>query len=231
VLYIPRSDTGSWEATWVPPDDFAQLQLQLVDPTQWRYEVIRPLVLLADRTPRQRADETDTHPATVRTLTRRFRQQGMLGLLPEDVQVSVRARMPRVPGAVREEVDRLEALYDGFRYRELAGCVTLHSYHFYVEAGLPQTQVLLWVAGTQLRAAFDHVILAEHHCRYDWRDRRVKDVRPGVFHLTRFASSQGTLLPLTPHGSLVVYRTRARRRPPARSSTPQLVLFEVVPTS
>jgi hypothetical protein len=111
------------------------------------------------------------------------------------------------------------------------GCVTLHSYHFYVEAGLPQTQVLLWVAGTQLRAAFDHVILAEYHCRYDWRDRRVKDVRPGVFHLTRFASSQGTLLPLTPHDSLVVYRTRARRRPPARSSTPQLLLFEVVPTS
>jgi hypothetical protein len=99
------------------------------------------------------------------------------------------------------------------------GCVTLHSYHFYVAAGLPQTQVLLWVAGTQLRAAFDHVILAEYHCRYDWRDRRVKDVRPGVFHLTRFASSQGTLLPLTPHDSLVVYRTRARRRPPARPST------------
>jgi hypothetical protein len=43
------------------------------------------------------------------------------------------------------------------------GCVTLHSHHFYVEAGLPQTQVLLWVAGTQLRAAFDHVILAEYH--------------------------------------------------------------------
>ena len=25
------------------------------------------------------------------------------------------------------------------------GCVTLHSYHFYVEEGLPKTQVLLWV--------------------------------------------------------------------------------------
>jgi hypothetical protein len=91
------------------------------------------------------------------------------------------------------------------------GCVTLHSYHFYVEAGLPQTQVLLWVAGTQLRAAFDDVILAEYHCRYDWRDRRVKDVRPGVFHPTRFASPQGALLPLAPHDSTVVYRTRARR--------------------
>ena len=30
--------------------EFAQLQLRLVDQTQWRYEVIRPLVLFADRT-------------------------------------------------------------------------------------------------------------------------------------------------------------------------------------
>ena len=30
------------------------------------------------------------------------------------------------------------------------GCVTLHSYHFYVEQGLPKTPVLLWVSGEQL---------------------------------------------------------------------------------
>jgi hypothetical protein len=110
------------------------------------------------------------------------------------------------------------------------GCVTLHSYHFYIEEGLPQTQVLLWVSGTQLRAAFDHVILAEYRCRYDWRDRKVKDVRQGVFYPTRFASPQGTLLPLTPQDSLVVYRARARRRAPALPPAPQLLLFEVVPT-
>jgi len=45
------------------------------------------------------------------------------------------------------------------------GCVTLHSYHFYVEEGLPQTQVLLWVSGEQLRAVFENVLLAEYHCR------------------------------------------------------------------
>jgi hypothetical protein len=110
------------------------------------------------------------------------------------------------------------------------GCVTRHSDHFYVEAGVPHTQVLLWVAGTQLRAAFDHVILAEYYCRYDWHDRHVKDVRQAVFHATRFASPQGTLLPLTPQDSLVVYRARARRRAPAPPPTPQLLLFEVVPT-
>ena len=56
------------------------------------------------------------------------------------------------------------------------GCVTLHSYHFYVEAGLPKTQVLLWVYGTELRAVFENVVLAEYHCRYDLRHRQVKDI-------------------------------------------------------
>jgi transposase InsO family protein/transposase len=574
-------------------DDFAQLQLQFVDHTQWRYEVIRPVVLFADRTPQQRAQETQTHPATVRKLTRQFQQQGMLGLLPHNVEVVVRARTTRVPDAIRQELDRLKALYDGFHYRELArilfitcgvpidhktvkalweespvscqahlglwgyhaqpdryearlqvvklyyqgwakvsisrflkvswptvnawiqrfetehfaglvdksrapnaparkvwlplmvqvyhlqkahpdagefriwsllappdvsvrtigrvmalnrlvyddiphvpkkgvkpvsgphpykahthhqywfidgrrmdfaidgvkwwsllmlegysrtilagviapteaswaalmvlytacvrygvpetlisdsggaytsndfeavctrlqiqhetiestkgesyqnlmethfniqrrlydyqfslartplelerrhqafiqtynttahqgllkdqrlppipvevlgsatgrmylqeelarhfshalfprttnrhGCVTLHSYHFYVEEGLPQTQVLLWVSGEQLRAAFDHVILAAYHCHYDWRDRHVKAIRQGVFYPTRFASPQGTLIPLTAQDSVVVYRARAaRRRTPSLPPTPQLLLFEVV---
>jgi transposase InsO family protein len=109
------------------------------------------------------------------------------------------------------------------------GCVTLHSYHFYAEEGLPQTQVLLWVSGEHLRAAFDNVVLAEYRCRYDWRDRHVKDVREGVFHATRFASPQGMLLPLTPQDSIVVHQARASKRQiPQRSSTQQLVLFEVI---
>jgi transposase InsO family protein len=111
------------------------------------------------------------------------------------------------------------------------GCVTLHSYHFYVEAGLPQTQVLLWMAGEQLRAVFENVLLAEYHCRYDWRDRKVQDIRVGAFYPTRLASPQGTLIPLTPQDSVVVYRARsARRRRPRRSLAQQLLLFEVVPT-
>ena len=81
------------------------------------------------------------------------------------------------------------------------GCVTLHSYHFYIEAGVPQTQVFLWVYGEQLRAVLDHVVLAEYHCRYDWREHKVKDIRDGVFYATRFASPQGSLVPLTPQES------------------------------
>src|SRR5262245_53906358 len=66
------------------------------------------------------ARETDTHPDTVRTLRRRFREQGMRGLLPGNVEVGVRGRTTRIPDAVRQEIDRLKALYDGFHYRELA---------------------------------------------------------------------------------------------------------------
>ena len=77
------------------------------------------------------------------------------------------------------------------------GCVTLHRYHFYVEAGLPKTQVLLWVYGNALRAVCDNVVLAEYHCRYDHRDGKVTDIRDGSFPPTRFVSSQGALLPRT----------------------------------
>ena len=41
-----------------PTAAFAQLPLGFVDQTQRRYEVIRPLVLFADRTAGQRARET-----------------------------------------------------------------------------------------------------------------------------------------------------------------------------
>jgi transposase InsO family protein/transposase len=112
------------------------------------------------------------------------------------------------------------------------GCVTLHSYHFYIEEGLPHTQVLLWVSGEQLRVAFDNVILAEYSCRYDWQDRHVKDIREGVFYPTRFASPQGALIALTPQDSVVVYRAkRSRRRAPQLFPRQQLLLFEVVHTA
>ena len=41
-----------------PMLDYAQLQLHFVDRIQRRYEVIRPIVLLGNRTAAQRAEET-----------------------------------------------------------------------------------------------------------------------------------------------------------------------------
>jgi transposase InsO family protein/transposase len=110
------------------------------------------------------------------------------------------------------------------------GCVTLHSYHFYVEAGLPKTKVLLWVYGNELRVMFKNIVLAEYCCRYEVRDRKVKDIRDGrYFPRDDFASDQFTLIPLTPHESLVVYRQPSVPRQ-ARLPVPaeQLWLFELV---
>jgi hypothetical protein len=110
-------------------------------------------------------------------------------------------------------------------------CVTVHRYHFYVEEGLPKTQIFLWIYGEQWRAVFDNVVLAEYRCRYDGQAREVADIREGQFYATHFASPQGALIPCTPQESLVVYRARSlRRRTLPASPAGQLCLFELLST-
>jgi transposase InsO family protein len=157
------------------------------------------------RTP---ADLEQRHQAFIQTYNTTAHQ----GLLKD-------RRLPPIPveilgeakGQVYAEDELARAFSHGLfpRTTNRHGCVTLHSYHFYVEEGLPQTQVLLWVTGESLRAAFENVSVAEYRCRYDWQDRKVKDIHGGMFYPTRFASSQGTLVPLTPQESLVVYRPKS----------------------
>jgi hypothetical protein len=107
------------------------------------------------------------------------------------------------------------------------GGVTWHSDHFSIEQGVPKTQVLLWGYGEQLRAVLDQVILAEDHCRDDWRTHKVPEIRDGIFYPTRFVSPQGSLLSLTPQESLVLYHPQPLRRPARRPlPTQQLMLFE-----
>ena len=101
-----------------PLRDFAQLQLHFVDHIQWRYEVIRPLVLFADDTAAHRAEETRLHPDTVRRLTRRFQQHGRRGLLPDHSALVPSSQGRSVSAKVVAEVTRLKALYQGFGYRE-----------------------------------------------------------------------------------------------------------------
>lgn len=99
---------------------FAQLPLHFVDHMQGRYDVLRPFVLCADDTAAHRAEETRLHRDTVRRLTRRFQHQGMLGLLPDHTALVLPSRGRPVPAAVVAEGTRLQALYHGFGYRELA---------------------------------------------------------------------------------------------------------------
>ena len=108
--------------------DDAQLQLHFVDSVPRRYEVVRPIVLLGDRPVAPRAEETQLPPETGRDLTRRFRHQGMLGLLPAQTAIITPRRGKVVPEVVVEDLARLKALYDGLGYRELARII-LHKTH------------------------------------------------------------------------------------------------------
>jgi hypothetical protein len=60
---------------------------------------------------------------------------------------------------------------------------------------------------------WDNVILAEYHCHYVWQDRKVTALSDGLFYSTRFMSPQGSLIPVTPQTSLVLYRPRSPRAP------------------
>ena len=95
------------------------------------------------------------------------------------------------------------------------GCVTLHRSHFYVDEGLAQTPVLLWVAGEELRAVYDHVLLAEYTCHYDLRTGTVTRLRLGPWYPSPFAArqAQGALLDRTPQDSVIVTRPPAVQRP------------------
>jgi transposase InsO family protein len=115
-------------------------QLQLLDPTQYRYELIRPLLLDPERTATQRAQETGSHPETVGRLKRRFDQQGMLGLVPDTLDVLPARRQLRVPETVVHELQRLKGLYAGFSARELARII----FHTTMHRMTGQTAQRLW---------------------------------------------------------------------------------------
>ena len=115
-------------------------QLRFLDPTQYRYELIRPLLLCPERTATQRAQETGTHPETVGRLKRRFDQQGMLGLVPDTLDVLPARRQLRVPDTVVHELQRLKGLYAGFGARELARII----FHTTMHRITGQTAQRLW---------------------------------------------------------------------------------------
>jgi transposase len=166
-LYHMAGERGRVE----PTAEFAYLQLRFTDPTQRRYEVIRPLLLFEDRTATQRAQETDTHPDTVRTFLRRFRQQGMLGLLPDHVEVSTRGRACRVPEAVRQEIARLKTLYRSFHYREVVRIIfSTYGYRLH-----PNTVKRLWQQ--DLPAVPGEFTLSDYHGQQDRYQARVQVIR------------------------------------------------------
>ncbi len=167
--------------------DADEPQLPFTDPTQYRYELIRPLVLFQDRTATQRAQETATHPDTVGSLKRRFEAQGMLGLFPGTIEVVPARRRRRVPAEVVQELQRLKGLYDGFGSRELARII----FHTFAHRIHHHTVKQLWqelppAAPQQLPLLDYHSYAERSQARMEvitlhaqgWRKRRISRFLP-----------------------------------------------------
>jgi transposase InsO family protein len=112
VIAMPHDDVAR-----VLAEDFAQLTFRFTDPTQFAYEVIRPVVLFAE-TVAARSAQTGLDRATVGEKARRFVQHGMVGLV--DHRTTASGRTPhRFPDPVASYILSLKHIYPSIRYREI----------------------------------------------------------------------------------------------------------------
>ena len=102
-------------------EDFAQYQLQFIDPIQYDYEVIRPIVLFAE-TIAERSRQTGLERTTIGDKARRFLQDGMLGLVDQRAGHAGR-KGHRYPEAVAAYLLYVKHLYPPIHDRELVRIV------------------------------------------------------------------------------------------------------------
>jgi transposase InsO family protein len=102
-------------------EDFAQYQLQCIDPIQYDYEVIRPIVLFAE-TIAERSRQTGLERTTIGDKARRFIQDGMLGLVDQRAGHAGR-KGHRYPEAVAAYMLYIKQLYPPIHDRELVRIV------------------------------------------------------------------------------------------------------------
>jgi transposase InsO family protein len=102
-------------------EDFTQYQLQLIDPIQYDYEVIRPIVLFAE-TIAERSRQTGLERTTIGDKARRFIQNGMLGLVDQRAGHAGR-KGHRYPEAVAAYMLYVKHLYPPIHDRELVRIV------------------------------------------------------------------------------------------------------------
>lgn len=104
-----------------PARTFEQLELLLIDPIQYDYEVIRP-VLFADQTIAERSRQTAIDRDSISEKARRFVQEGMLGLV--DQRATKAGRKSHVfPPPVARCLIHIKHAYPPIHYRELVRIV------------------------------------------------------------------------------------------------------------
>ena len=102
-------------------EDFAQYKLQFVDYIQHDYEVIRPIVLLAE-TIAERSRQTGIERTVVGDKARRFAIEGMLGLVDQRIEHAGRKGYV-YPEAVAAYMLYVKQLYPPIHDREIVRIV------------------------------------------------------------------------------------------------------------
>jgi transposase InsO family protein len=109
------------------PEDFAQLALRVTDPVQYRYEVIRD-IMLADATIAERSQVTGVDRGTVAKHAHRFVEDGMLGLVDRRT-LSTDGHQP-YPAVVAGYVLYLKQLFPPIHDREIVRIIDRkYGYH------------------------------------------------------------------------------------------------------
>lgn len=98
-------------------DDFDQLRLQFIDPLQYEYEVIRPIVL-GEQTAAERSRQTGMDRTVIGDKARRFVEAGMMGLV--DGRAENAGRKGHVyPEGIAGYILYLKQLYPPIHLREI----------------------------------------------------------------------------------------------------------------
>ncbi len=105
------------------------------------------------------------------------------------------------------------------------GCVRLHNFYFYVEEGLPKSQVYLWVYQDRLRVEHNNVLLIEYECLYDEKNRKVQELTKPLTYEHKYISRQLKLFEINAEmlRVLKIERIKANR---SINVVKQFVLFE-----
>lgn len=115
------------------------------------------------------------------------------------------------------------------RKTNLYGFIRLHNFYFYVEDGLPKSQVCVWIYQNNLKVEHQNEILIEYPCIYEEKKRKLTElINEPKFYQSKFSSKQ---LKLFEFGKFKIKRLerRKRRKPKETISTvQQLILFEKV---
>jgi hypothetical protein len=104
-------------------EPFAQFQLRFIDPIQYDYEVIRPVVLFSQSVT-DRSDETEMPRTTVREKARQFVTEGMLGLVDKR-STAAKAKEIGYPEPIARYILYLKHLYPPIHYREIVRIIVL----------------------------------------------------------------------------------------------------------